>query len=153
MERDRKSTGLKSLQGKIWEEGYEAGELKSEVYPDVPPAMERWRRQGKEIAIFSSGSVQAQNSLFRNTGAGDLTRHLREYFDTTTGPKKEPASYARIADALGRPPSSMLFVSDIAEELDAAAAAGMQTALCVRKSGAHPTSGPHPVIHTFDQLQ
>jgi len=120
MDQDRKSTGLKSLQGKIWEEGYRAGELKSEVYPDVPAALERWRREGKDIAIFSSGSVQAQKSLFRSTGAGDLTRHIRAYFDTTTGPKKEPASYGRIADELGRPPSAVLFVSDISAELDAA---------------------------------
>jgi enolase-phosphatase E1 len=153
MDRDRKSTGLKSLQGKIWEEGYRAGELQSEVYPDVPPALERWRREGKDVAIFSSGSVQAQKSLFRSTGAGDLTRHIRAYFDTTTGPKKEPASYARIADELGRPPSAVLFVSDVSAELDAASAASMQTALCVRKPGAPPTRGSHPVIHTFDKLQ
>ena len=153
MDRDRKSTGLKSLQGKIWEQGYRAGELKSEVYPDVPPALERWRWEGKDVAIFSSGSVQAQKSLFRSTGSGDLTRHIRAYFDTTTGPKKEPASYARIADELGRPASAVLFVSDISAELDAALAAGMQTALCVRKPGAPPTSGSHPVIFTFDGLQ
>jgi enolase-phosphatase E1 len=152
MDRDRKSTGLKSLQGKIWEEGYQAGELESEVYPDVPQALERWCREGKDIAIFSSGSVQAQQSLFRSTRAGDLTGWIRAYFDTTTGPKTEPASYARIADELGRPPSSVLFVSDVAEELDAASSAGMQTALCLRKPGAPRTSGSHPVIHTFDQL-
>ncbi|MGZ8399666.1 MAG: acireductone synthase, partial [Gemmatimonadales bacterium] len=46
MDRDRKSTGLKSLQGKIWEEAYRAGDLRGEVYPDVPPAMELWRQQG-----------------------------------------------------------------------------------------------------------
>ena len=90
MDRDRKSTGLKSLQGKIWEEGYRAGDLKGEVYPDVPPALERWRGQGIDIAIFSSGSVQAQRSLFSNTAAGDLTRFIRAYFDTTTGPKNAP---------------------------------------------------------------
>ena len=31
------------------------------------PALERWRNQGIGIAIFSSGSVQAQQSLFKNT--------------------------------------------------------------------------------------
>ncbi|HEY0351039.1 MAG TPA: acireductone synthase, partial [Gemmatimonadales bacterium] len=72
MDRDRKSTGLKSLQGKIWEEGYGSGELKGEVYPDVLPALERWRSDGVDIAIFSSGSVQAQRSLFRSSTAGDL---------------------------------------------------------------------------------
>ncbi len=152
MDRDRKSTGLKSLQGKIWEEGYRVGDLRGEVYPDVPPALERWRGQGIDIAIFSSGSVQAQRSLFTNTTAGDLTRFIRAYFDTTTGPKAEPRSYARIAAALERSPSEVLFLSDIGAELDAALAAGMRTALCVRTPGSAPSTGSHPVIHAFDQV-
>jgi enolase-phosphatase E1 len=153
MDRDRKSTGLKSLQGKIWDEGYRAGDLRGKVYPDVPPALERWRSQGVDLAIFSSGSVQAQRSLFSSTAAGDLTRFLRAYFDTTTGPKTAPESYARIAAALERSPSEVLFVSDIKAELDAALAAGMGTALCVRTAGSAPPAGAHPVIRSLDQLQ
>jgi enolase-phosphatase E1 len=152
MDRDRKSTGLKSLQGKIWEEGYRSGELKGEVYPDVPPALERWRDEGIDIAIFSSGSVQAQRSLFRSSVAGDLTRFILAYFDTTTGPKTAPMSYARIAAALERSPSQVLFLSDICAELDAALTAGMRTALCVRTPGSTPSTGTHPVIHALDQL-
>ena len=152
MDRDRKSTGLKSLQGKIWEEGYRTGDLQGEVYPDVLPALERWRRQGMDIAIFSSGSVQAQRTLFGNTAAGDLTRFVCAYFDTTTGPKTAPESYARIAAVLERSPSEVLFLSDIGAELDAALAAGMQTALCVRSRGSESTPGPHPVIHAFDEV-
>jgi enolase-phosphatase E1 len=152
MDRDRKSTGLKSLQGKIWEEGYRSGDLKGEVYPDVPPALERWRRQGMDVAIFSSGSVQAQRSLFTNTTAGDLTRFIRAYFDTTTGPKTAPHSYTRIAAALERSPSEVLFLSDVGAELDAALTAGMQTALCVRTPGSAPSTGAHPVIHALDQV-
>jgi len=152
MDRDRKSTGLKSLQGKIWEEGYRTGELRGEVYPDVPPALERWRHQGIDIAIFSSGSVQAQRSLFTNTAAGDLTRFICAYFDTTTGPKTAPHSYVRIAEALERSPSDVLFLSDVGAELDAALRAGMRTALCVRTPGSAPSAGAHPVIHALDQL-
>lgn len=151
MDRDRKSTGLKSLQGRIWEEGYRAGDLRGEVYPDVAPALERWRRQGIDIAIFSSGSVQAQRSLFSTTAAGDLTRFIRAYFDTATGPKTAPHSYARIAAALERSPSEVLFISDIGAELDAALTAGMRTALCVRTPGAAPSSDAHPVVHALDQ--
>jgi enolase-phosphatase E1 len=152
MDRDKKSTGLKSLQGKIWEEGYRTGELRGEVYPDVPLALERWRRQEIDIAIFSSGSVQAQRSLFASTAAGDLTRFIRAYFDTTTGPKTAPDSYARIAAALERSPSEVLFLSDVAAELDAARTAGMRTALCVRTPGSAEPTGAHPVVHAFDQL-
>jgi enolase-phosphatase E1 len=151
MDRDRKSTGLKSLQGKIWEDGYRAGDLRGEVYPDVPPALERWHHQGIDVAIFSSGSIQAQRSLFTSSSAGDLTRFIRAYFDTTTGPKTAPHSYARIAEALERSPSQVLFLSDVGAELDAARMAGMQTALCVRAPGSTPLTGAHPVIHTLDQ--
>ena len=152
MDRDSKSTSLKSLQGKIWEQGYQAGELRGEVYPDVPLALERWRGQGIEVAIFSSGSVQAQRNLFANALAGDLTRFIRAYFDTTTGPKTAAQSYARIAATLERSPPDVLFLSDVSAELDAAQAAGMRTTLCVRgPEAAMPATG-HPIIHTFDEV-
>lgn len=155
MDRDRKSTGLKALQGRIWEEGYRSGELKGrgEVYPDVRPALERWHRAGKTVAIFSSGSVQAQRNLFANTTAGDLSAFLSSYFDTTTGPKREAHSYREIAAALGQPTNAVLFVSDVSAELDAARSAGMGTALCVRdtaRSDESPTD--HPRIHSFAEL-
>ena len=151
IDRDRKSTGLKSLQGKIWAEGYRTGDLRGEVYPDVPPALARWREQGKDIAIFSSGSVQAQRDLFA-TAEGDLTRFIRAYFDTSTGPKTAVQSYTRIAAALDRSPADVLFVSDVETELDAARAAGMQTALCVRASASTPPLKGHPIIQTFDEV-
>jgi enolase-phosphatase E1 len=154
MDRDRKSTALKALQGRIWEAGYRAGELKgrAEVYPDVRPALERWRNGGKDIAIFSSGSIQAQRDLFGNTTAGDLSSFLSAYFDTTTGPKREARSYTKIAAALRRPPHDVLFVSDVAAELDAARLAGMHTALCVRGGSSAISSTDHARIQSFDEL-
>jgi enolase-phosphatase E1 len=151
MDQDRKSTGLKSLQGRIWEEGYRAGHLQGQVYPDVPRAVARWRAQGREIAIFSSGSVLAQKLLFSRSEAGDLTPYLRAYFDTTTGAKADPESYRKIARALRQEPPAVLFLSDVTAELDAAGTAGMATGLCVR-SGEAPTSPAHPVIRTFDDV-
>ncbi|HET7292975.1 MAG TPA: acireductone synthase [Vicinamibacteria bacterium] len=152
MERDRKSTGLKSLQGRIWEEGYVRGELSGAVYPDVPRAFERWRRAGRRVAIFSSGSVLAQRLLFAHSSAGDLSGFIEAYFDTTTGPKREPESYARIASALGLPPSELLFLSDIVAELEAARAAGLQTALCVR-DGAATAASSHRAVRSFDEIE
>jgi enolase-phosphatase E1 len=150
MDRDRKSTALKALQGRIWEAGYGSGALRSHLYPDVRPALERWRAEGRRIAIFSSGSVLAQRLLFAHTPHGDLTPLIDGFFDTTTGPKREAESYGRIAAALSVAPSSVLFVSDVGEELDAARAAGLRTALCVR-DGAPPAKG-HPVLRTFDEV-
>lgn len=152
MDQDRKSTGLKSLQGKIWEQGYRSGELHSQVYEDVPPALLRWSEQKKAIYIYSSGSVLAQRLLFQYTTAGDLTRFLRGYFDTTTGPKREPASYGRIAKVLRQPPSEILFISDSIAELDAAGSAGLQTTLCVRPGEPWPQAHSHAAIRSFDEI-
>jgi enolase-phosphatase E1 len=155
MDRDRKSTGLKALQGRIWEGGYRAGALKGkgEVYPDVRPALERWHKAGTRVAIFSSGSVQAQRNLFANTTAGDLSQLLSGYFDTTTGPKRDARSYCTIVDALGCRVADVLFVSDVAAELDAAREAGLRTVLCVRGSD-RPDDSPteHPRVRSFDEL-
>jgi enolase-phosphatase E1 len=151
MDRDRKSTALKALQGRIWKGGYRSGALKSHVYPDVRTALERCRAQRRSVAIFSSGSVLAQRLLFEHTVEGDLTPLIHAYFDTTTGPKQAAHSYRRIAEALRVAPGAVLFVSDVPAELDAAQAAGMGTGLCVRADGAPPTSD-HPVLRTFDEL-
>lgn len=150
MDRDRKSTGLKSLQGRIWEAGYLSGELRSHLYPDVRPALERCHGQGRRVAIFSSGSVLAQRLLFAHTPEGNLTPLIDAFFDTTTGPKREPESYRRIAAALSAPPAAVLFVSDVAAELDAAREAGLRTALCVRAGDAPATE--HPVLRDFKEL-
>ena len=152
MDRDRKSTGLKSLQGKIWEAGYRSGELRGQVYADVVPAFARWQEQNKQITIFSSGSVLAQKLLFSTTPAGDLTRFIRAYFDTTIGPKREAESCRRIAVALGLPPSEILFLSDVDAELDAARAAGIEIALCVRPGNPEAATCGHPLIHIFDEV-
>ena len=153
MDQDRKSTALKSIQGKIWEAGYNRGELKSEVFADVPVAFERWTSQGREICIYSSGSVLAQKLLFANTEAGDLTPFIRAYFDTNIGPKKDAASYCKIAGDLMREPGEIMFVSDVADELEAARSAGLQTLLCIRPGNAPQASADrYEVISSFHEV-
>lgn len=159
MDRDRKSPGLKLLQGLIWEDGYKSGELRGQVYPDVAPALERWRARSLGIYIYSSGSVLAQQLLFGSTAGGDLTEFLGGYFDTGVGPKTSPDSYRVISERIQVAPSKTLFVSDVVQELDAALSAGLRTALCVRGradligSAPHPQAvGTHPVIRSFDEI-
>jgi len=153
MERDRKSTALKALQGRIWEEGYRLGQLLGQVFADVPAAFERWRAQGLDIGIFSSGSILAQQLLFRHSSAGDLTPFLRWYFDTTTGAKADAASYQRIAATMAMPAEAVLFVSDVARELDAARTAGMHTRLSVRPGNPPPPADhAYTVVRTFDDV-
>lgn len=153
MDRDRKGFGLKALQGHITRQGYEDGSLKGEVYPDVPVAFERWRAAGVRLAIFSSGSVMAQQMLFRTTASGDMTRYLGHFFDTTVGTKRSPESYRTIASQLGCDPERVLFISDVSAELDAAHGAGCDTRLCVRGGPAEkPKVSKHPVIYDFKDV-
>jgi enolase-phosphatase E1 len=153
MDQDRKSTPLKSIQGRIWEAGYNRGELKGEVFPDVPNAFERWVSQGKTVCIYSSGSVLAQRLLFANTQGGDLTEYISAYFDTKAGPKKEARSYIKIAEDLKRIPREILFLSDTEAELAAASQAGTAAILCSRP-GNQPLSGisEYAIVETFDAI-
>jgi enolase-phosphatase E1 len=152
MARDRKSTALKSLQGKIWEEGYQSGKLLAPVFDDVPGALRRWQEQKRSIVIFSSGSVLAQRLLFAHTSYGDLTPYISEYFDTTIGAKTDAGSYQKIALTLERLPHEIVFVSDTTAELDAAKTTAFQVLLCER-IGNHPQPpNPHPRIRDFENV-
>ena len=153
IDRDRKSTGLKSLQGKIWREGYTNGTLKAQVFSDVRPAFERWHKAGLRISIFSSGSALAQQLLFAHTEDGDLTTFITDYFDTNIGAKGDAESYNRIASNMQLQPHEILFISDVVTELDAARAAGMETRLSIRP-GNQPQPDPDRfrIIHTLDEV-
>jgi len=153
MDRDRKSPSLKRIQGEIWETGFRDGALRGDLFSDVAPAFERWKASGAEIAIYSSGSVQAQRLIFGHASAGDLTPVISRFFDTAVGPKRSVESYGRIAGELGRQPQRILFVSDVAEELNAALDAGCQILLAVRP-GNGPVEGPESLdaISSFDEI-
>jgi enolase-phosphatase E1 len=147
---DSKCTAFKSLQGKIWQEGYASGELRGQVYPDVPPAFERWRRQKREICIYSSGSVLAQRLLFQTTTFGDLTGYIKDFFDTRIGDKTDSESYKRIATSLDRVPREFLFLSDAGKEVEAAESAGLLTCLCDRSGKIGQGKLGSAIIQTFD---
>lgn len=151
--RDVKSTPLKALQGMIWRDGFQSGELLAHVFDDVPPALEHWAGSGLDVRIYSSGSIEAQQLFFGHTVAGDLTRFLRGHYDTTTGPKREQSSYMAIAADMGLPPRQILFLSDVGAELDAARAAGMATGAVIRP-GNRPLESlyDHECIESFTEI-
>ena len=152
MDRDRKATARKSLQGKIWKAGFESGELKGTLFPDVPEALARWAERAK-VAIYSSGSVEAQRLLFRYSIFGDMTPRIAGYFDTRTGPKQASASYKAIAAAMKVEPGEVLFFSDVVRELDPAREAGCQTRLVVREGNAPvDDANGHSVVESFAVL-
>lgn len=152
MDRDRKSTALKSLQGKIWKAGFESGALQGVLFDDVPGAFARWAAEGK-VAIYSSGSVEAQRLLFRHSIFGDLTGLIAAHFDTRMGAKAERESYAAIAAAMRAEPEEVMFFSDVVRELDAARAAGCQTRLVVRGGNARVEDAHrHAVVDSFKHV-
>jgi len=133
IDQDRKHTALKALQGMVWQAGYARADFRAHVYPDAAAALPAWHAAGHPIAVYSSGSVPAQQLFFGHSGAGDLTPLVSAWFDTEVGGKREADSYRRIAGALGVPASDVLFLSDVVEELDAAREAGVGTVLLDRR--------------------
>ena len=153
MDNDVKATGLKALQGLIWKSGFESRELIAHLYDDVVPAMRSWFKLGIDLRIYSSGSIGAQKLFFGHTEYRDLTPLFSEHYDTTIGSKKESGSYVRIVESFGLPAEQILFVSDVPAELDAAHAAGMQTALSIRPGNAEVDSDHgHPEIRSFAEI-
>ena len=152
MDADAKLTGLKQLQGLIWEQGFKSGALRATLFDDVPGALWQWHAAGLRLAIYSSGSVHAQRLFFSHTTAGDLTPLLSGYYDTTTGPKKEARSYEAIAQAAGFAPAEVLFLSDVTAELDAARDAGMQTGLAIRPGNRETESERHASFHSLHDI-
>ncbi|MET7468304.1 acireductone synthase [Micromonospora sp. NPDC005686] len=145
-DQNAKHSPLKTLHGLIWEQGFLAGELSGVFYADVPPALAEWHRLGTPCWIYSSGSELAQRLWFSRSDQGNLLGYLTGHFDTVTGgPKREPASYRRIAQAIGAADRDILFLSDSRAELDAARTAGWQ-AVGVRRPGCETDFGTHRVV-------
>ncbi len=154
MDGDSKSTGLKQLQGLIWRSGFESGELVAQVFPDVSARLAAWSAAGIKLFIYSSGSTEAQKLFFGHTEHGDLRKYFSGYFDTTTGPKREPSSYSKIAAICHLPAARLLFLSDISAELDAASSADFQVALCLRPGNATQSNADRfPQIESFEQVE
>lgn len=151
IDEDKKVTPLKSLQGLIWETGYQQGDFKGHVYRDAAENLKAWKARGLDLYVYSSGSVYAQKLLFAHTEYGDLTPLFSGYFDTHIGGKKEQASYCNIAEQLGIPADQLLFLSDIKEELDAARTAGFNTIWLTRDSTSD-SQAEHPQVSSFNQI-
>jgi enolase-phosphatase E1 len=142
IDEDKKITPLKTLQGLLWETGYQKGDFKGHIYDDARQKLKQWQKQGVNLYVYSSGSIYAQKLLFGHTEYGDLNKLFTGYFDTQVGGKMEADSYRNIIKSIGYDANEILFLSDIEKELDAAREAGMHTIWLVRdrepdKSASH----------------
>ncbi len=150
IDEDRKDTVLKEIQGYIWEEGYQRGELMGHIYQDAYEKLKEWHSRGIKLYVFSSGSVKAQKLLFSHTPYGDLTHLFSGYFDTRVGSKKDPHSYETIAKTINIDPDKVLFLSDVEEELDCAKMAGMKTTRLARDC---EVQSKHPTVKDFYSIE
>lgn len=155
MASDVKSTPLKTLQGILWAEGFAAGEITSQFFDDVPPRLREWHAAGIRLVSYSSGSLASQVPWYRHAPQGDLTPLIEDWFDTVNaGPKKEPASYAAIAAAVGAEPARILFLTDHPDEVTAALAAGWQVVALDRAGEPwHGSDFAAPAASVFDEIE
>ncbi len=152
IDEDKKITSLKILQGMIWEQGYREGDYTGHVYQDAAEKLKDWHTQGIKLYIYSSGSIPAQKLLFGHSDFGDMNPLFSGYFDARTGNKREANSYRAIVKEIGLPANEILFLSDIAEELDAARTAGMQTTQLVREGDGTQPSPDYLQVKIFAEI-
>ncbi|EER34416.1 hypothetical protein CTRG_01277 [Candida tropicalis MYA-3404] len=159
VDQDIKDPILKSLQGYIWEKGYEIGDLKAPIYKDSIKFIENFN---KKIYIYSSGSIKAQILLFghaeKDQESINLNPFLKGYFDiTTAGFKNKSESYIKILNEINKSndPSSVLFLSDNVNEVKSAIESGMNSYIVIRPGNA-PLSdddkSTYKTIHSLDEL-
>ncbi|WP_406281529.1 acireductone synthase [Nocardia sp. NBC_00881] len=150
LDSDVKAEPLKTAQGLICAEGFRAGALHGEFFPDVRPALTAWRAAGFALYVYSSGSIRNQQDWFAFARGGSLAELISGYFDlTTAGGKRESSSYGKIADAIGIPGGRILFLSDHPDELDAAVAASWRVVGLARPGEPNPPRPPHRWVDTF----
>lgn len=149
---DRKLTPLKDLQGRIWAEGYARGALHGPLFEDVLPALQAWAAQGLALAVYSSGSIQAQQLLYGHSNGGDLRFLFSHWFDTRTGRKQEVSSYTRICELMQTSAERVLFISDAIAELDAASAAGINAIFSKRAGNPEQNPGRYPWISSLASI-
>lgn len=152
IDRDVKFTALKDLQGRIWRQGYASGELVAPLYSDVAESLQRWHSEGFVLAVYSSGSVPAQQLLYGHCAAGDLRSLFSHWFDTRVGSKQEQRSYESIAEQMRCAPEQILFISDSLSELEAAAAAGLRVLFSDREGNPARESGRFERISDYRRL-
>ena len=149
---DRKSTALKDLQGHLWKQGFQCGAIQAEFYPETIRCLQEWHQAGVQLAVYSSGSIQAQQLLYGHTEAGDLRGLFCGWFDTRTGNKKEASSYTTISSQLQCEPQRITFISDSSAECDAAESAGLRVLFSLRPGNPDQDPGQHTVITSLDQV-
>lgn len=146
---DRKFGPLKWIQGKIWKEGFELGDLKAELFEDVPLFLKKCKENSLPVYIYSSGSVEAQILFMQYSIFGDLRNLIQGYFDTKVGGKKEMESYRNIAEQISILGENCTFYTDILEEAEAASLAGWKAFIMNRPGNNKQSDHNFPILDSL----
>jgi enolase-phosphatase E1 len=146
---DRKFGALKWVQGRIWKEGFELGDLKAELFEDVPIFLKQCKEKSIPVYIYSSGSVEAQILFMQYSIFGDLREFIQAYFDTNVGGKREAESYKNIAIQTSSSNDDCTFYTDILEEAQAASLAGWKVFLMNRPGNKKQPEHNFPILDSL----
>ena len=145
IDQDRKLAPLKELQGLTWRHGYQSGALTTRCSRCRPSPVKQWHQRGWRLAVYSSGSVAAQQLFYGHTSDGDLSGLFERWYDTRLGPKKKPRA-TRSWPPICSCQLAVLFISDSSGELAAAQAAGLQICGSQRPGNPETLSSQWPVV-------
>jgi len=121
-------TPVRQLQGLIWADALESGDLGPELPGDTAGALVDLADAG--VGLYSFGAIPApvQRAWLRHGPRPELEDRFAGWFDTRLGGRRDAGSYRRLSDEIGTPPEAVLFLSPRRDELDAARQAWLQTA-------------------------
>ena len=125
---ETKTRAVFSLCVLLWSEGYYSGELKGDVFNDVPAAFRNWKRDGVKVYLISDVLMEVQEMMFTRSKFGNIDQFIEGYFCTEDyGSKQNQECYEKICRRIKLSPEDVVFVSDSKSETDTASTAGLQT--------------------------
>lgn len=125
---ETKTRAVFSLCVLLWSEGYYSGELKGDVFNDVPAAFRNWKRDGIKVYLVSDALMEIQEMLFTRSKFGNIDQFIEGYFCTEDyGSRQNKECYEKVCRRIKLSPEDVVFVSDSKSETDAASTAGLQT--------------------------
>ena len=152
IDNDVKATPLKPCKAWCGKTGYEQGAYQAHLYDDVVPALQRWQAAGRQLAVYSSGSIKAQELFFGYSVAGDVRSLFAQHFDDYR-PEKSLLAAIRLLPNNWRCPPRKFCLRMMWQKTAAAAEVGML--VCgLNREGAHPLPQVDcPVCADFDAVE
>lgn len=153
----KKSDTVLALAWLVWLDGFSQGALKGEVFPDVPHALERWKKERIQICTVSSMMSLGQQLLFTCSNFGNLDELIDGYLCTKDidANKSNKKCFQAICDRLSVQPKELIFLTDAGKEAVAAKEAGCRSILVERPGNLRLQSTytrKYDVITSFNQI-